>query len=60
MERREFVLVHIAGIQCLVWSKQSTWDDMAGVENVGLMGCVLLGYGVDNARIDMIARSRPF
>ena len=45
MERREPVLVHIARIQCFVRSKQSTRDDMAGVENVGLMGCVRLGYG---------------
>ena len=45
MERCEFVLVHIARIQCLVRSKQSAWDDMAGVENVGLTGCVQLGYG---------------
>ena len=45
MERRELVLVHIARIQCLVRSKQPAGDDMAGVENVGLMGCVRLGYG---------------
>ena len=45
MGRCEFILVHIARIQCLVRCKQPAGDDMAEVENVGLMAYDRLGYG---------------